>query len=318
MKRPKVQNCVDSGSKYCPCHLAYSGDCIRCNMLNINSCCNCEWQGVCVYNELMQNKDKKIIQREEYLCNIVSSKEVEEDIHLLKIKIPKELLVDLNNPGAYVLLKSKDRDKDIFNTPISVMDIDFENSILEVVIKTVGIKTKGIIEFDEVYVKAPYFNGIFGLKDINNTRGKNCLIVLNGLSQVNAINVIKTLLENENRVDVFLNNQGIILEEVVEKIMDLGANLYYSDLEQEPQFIGDYIKRNDINFVYSGAGVRFSKVIMKMIDSIDENIKLAISNNNLICCGEGICGACTVNINGEYVKTCKSQIDSRIYLKSIF
>ncbi len=29
---------------------------------------------------------------------------------------------------------------------------------------------------------------------------------------------------------------------------------------------------------------------MNIVDSVDKNIKFAISNNNLICCGEGICG----------------------------
>ncbi len=50
---------------------------------------------------------------------------------------------------------------------------------------------------------------------------------------------------------------------------------------------------------------------------VDENIKLAVSNNNLICCGEGICGACSIDLNGVKVKTCKTQVNSREYLKSI-
>lgn len=56
---------------------------------------------------------------------------------------------------------------------------------------------------------------------------------------------------------------------------------------------------------------------MNIIDAIDENIKLAVSNNNLICCGEGICGACCIDLNGVKVKSCKTQINSREYLKSI-
>ena len=69
--------------------------------------------------------------------------------------------------------------------------------------------------------------------------------------------------------------------------------------------------------MYSGASHRFSKEVMDIVDCVDKNIKLAISNNNLIWCGEGVCGACTVNINGKRVKTCKSQVDSRDYLNSL-
>ena len=66
----KTLSCADSGSKYCPCHLAYSKDCIRCNMLNKNETCDCIWQGVCIYNEVNHNKNSKVIERQEYLCDI--------------------------------------------------------------------------------------------------------------------------------------------------------------------------------------------------------------------------------------------------------
>ena len=283
----KTLSCADSGSKYCPCHLAYSNDCIRCNMLNKNKTCDCMWQGVCIYNEVKHNKNSPV----------VSMKVVEDNTYLIRIKIPKELSKDLRSPGAYVLIKRKDKESDIFSAPISVMDVDLDKNILEVIVRPIGIKTKGIINFNQVYIKGPYFNGLFGIKDIKSTSKSNCLIILNGLSQVNSINVIRRLIENGNKVDVFINHNGVILDNVVQKIYD--------------------IKSNYIKLVYSGGSNHFNKSVMDIVDYVDENIKLAVSNNNLICCGEGICGACSIDLNGVKVKTCKTQVNSREYLKSI-
>ena len=239
---------------------------------------------------------------------------IEENTYLIKIKIPKELSKDLRSPGAYVFIKGKDKESNIFSAPISVLDVDLEKNTLEVIIKQVGIKTKGIINSDQVYIKGPYFNGLFGIKDIKSMSKSNCLVILNGLSQVNSINVIQRLIENNNKVDVFINHNGVILDNVIQKIYDLGASIYHIDIEEDKEFIADYIKSNDIKLVYSGASNRFNKEVMNIIDAIDENIKLAVSNNNLICCGEGICGACCIDLNGVKVKT---QINSREYLKSI-
>ena len=313
----KTLSCADSGSKYCPCHLAYSNDCIRCNMLNKNKTCDCMWQGVCIYNEVKHNKNSPVVQRSEYLCDIESMKVVEDNTYLIRIKIPKELSKDLRSPGAYVLIKRKDKESDIFSAPISVMDVDLDKNILEVIVRPIGIKTKGIINFNQVYIKGPYFNGLFGIKDIKSTSKSNCLIILNGLSQVNSINVIRRLIENGNKVDVFINHNGVILDNVVQKIYDLGANIYHIDIAQDKEFISDYIKSNYIKLVYSVGSNHFNKSVMDIVDYVDENIKLAVSNNNLICCGEGICGACSIDLNGVKVKTCKTQVNSREYLKSI-
>ena len=68
---------------------------------------------------------------------------------------------------------------------------------------------------------------------------------------------------------------------------------------------------------------------MDIVDYVDENINLVKRcnilfftggdqlRNNLICCGEEICGACSIDLNGVKVKTCKTQVNSREYLKSI-
>lgn len=316
MKNINLQLCGDAGTKYCPCHLAYSGDCIKCPVICGKNQCNCLWQGTCIYNELMQNKNTPMCERQESLCEIKEINDLGEDTFLIKVKVPYDMAKDLQNPGAYILMKSKDRKSEIFNTPISVMDIDLKESILEVVIKPRGIKTKNITSFNEVWVKGAYFNGVFGIREIKNAYNKNICIVLNGLSQVNSINIIKTLIKNNNNVEVFINNQAIILEKVMNKLNSLGVNVYKTDLNGDREFLRDYIQRNNIDLVYSGGSDIFNKCIMDVVDSVKKEIKFTVSNNNLICCGEGVCGACTIEVNGYKVKSCKAQIDSRDFLNS--
>ena len=311
MYRGNNKICVDCGSQYCPCHLAYTGDCIKCSLIRGEKTCDCAWQGICVYNEVQHSNEKLVNERKEYSCDILEKSEIAENLFLVKIKIPKNLVKHLCSPGAYVLLKSKNRESAIFNTPISVMNVDAENSILEVVIKQVGIKTKTLLDFEDVIVKGPYFNGIFGVDKICKTKNSNCLVGLSGLSQVNSINVVRKLLENKNTVEVFINKNSIILEEVTEKLNNLGVNIHIIDIEEDKNFILDYIKRNNVSLVYSGGYNNFNKYMKELVDSINKDIALAIANNNLICCGEGICGACTVNLNGERVKSCKAQINSK-------
>lgn len=317
MERANNQFCADAGGKYCPCHLAYSGDCIKCSLIRGAKTCECKWQGVCIYNELEHNKIVPVEERKESLCKIIEKKEIESNIYLLKIKIPSYLIRDLREPGAYVFLKDKNRESGFFNAPISVMDVDEENNILEVIVGARGIKTKPLIKCNEVIVKAPYFNGIFGLKEIKSNQYDKCVVILSGLSQVNSLNVIKRLLRNNNEVEVFIDEDGKRIEIIEEKIKDMGVNIQLFNLDDKRESLINYLKNNNISFVYSCGLIYFNKDILQLIDSIDNKIKFAIPNNNLICCGEGICGACTVRLNNCRIKTCKAQINGRDFINSL-
>ena len=317
MERPNNQFCADAGGKYCPCHLAYSGDCIKCSLIRGEKTCECKWQGVCIYNELMHNKILPVEKRYEGLCKIIDNKEIEDNIYLLKIKVPNYLIKDLSEPGSYVFLKDKSKESEFFNAPISVMDVDDKNNILEVVVVPRGIKTKPLVNCDEVIVKAPYFNGIFGLKEIKSNQYDKCVVVLDGLSQVNSLKVIKRLLKNNNEVEVFINEKGKRLEIVEEKIKNMGVNIQFFNLDDKKELLINYIKDNDISFVYSCGLIYFNKSILELVDSIDNNIKFAIPNNHLICCGEGMCGACTVRLNNCRIKTCKAQMNGREFLSNL-
>lgn len=317
LKRICIQPCADAGSRYCPCHLAYSGDCIQCSLIQGSKTCDCIWQGVCIYNELMHNRNIPSNEKMDVLCDIQTKQEILEDIYLLEIKTPKKLLEELVNPGSYIILRCEDEVDSRYNVPISVMDIDIENEILTVVVKEVGHKTKLLLSFDKIWVRGPYLNGVFGLKEFKLTSNSNVAVILSGLSQVNAPKIIKYLQKNNNNVEVFIDSRRTIVNQVVEKIKELDVNIHIINTKEDEQLIKDYIVRNNVKLVYSGGFNKFNKEIMELVDSIDENIRFTIANNNLIVCAEGICGGCTVVVNGKRVKSCKAQIDARDYLKSL-
>ncbi|MEN2259538.1 2Fe-2S iron-sulfur cluster-binding protein [Paraclostridium benzoelyticum] len=255
--------------------------------------------------------------KKDVLCDVVTKKELKEDIYLLEIRTPKILLEELLNPGSYILLRCKDQIDSRYNVPISVMDIDVENEILKVIIKEVGHKTKSLLSFDKVWVRGPYLNGVLGLKEFKLTTNSNVAVILSGLSQVNAPKIIKYILKNNNHVEVFVDTRRTILDEVIDKIKELNVNIHFINIKEDEELIKDYIRRNNVELVYSGGFNSFNKEIMKLVDSVDENIRFSIANNNLIVCGEGICGGCTVVINGKRTKSCKAQINGREYLKSL-
>jgi len=256
-------------------------------------------------------------ERIDLLCDVLNTKQIEENLYQLDIKLPKKLCMDLINPGSYVLLRAADKLESKFNTPISVMNIDTARDILTVIIKTVGVKTKNIINHNKIWVRGPFRNGVFGLKHLKLTKESNTVVIAKGLSQVTIIKTIKQLLKNNNNVEVFIDNYKKPIEDVVKLTEEMGVNIQFIDFEKDINMVEDYIRRNDVKLVFSASFNSFNKKIMQMVDNVDENIRLVITNNNLISCGEGICGACTVKINGQRVKSCKAQIEPRDFLREV-
>ncbi|WP_099192105.1 hypothetical protein [Tepidibacter mesophilus] len=306
--------CVDAGSEYCPCHLAKSGDCISCSLLSGKDLCECDLKGICIYQNFKKNNEKIIKSREGILCKVLKNQEIKTNIYLLSISIPKWLAYELIHPGSYILLKDRKREDDMFNSPISVMNIDLKNHVLEIVIESLGPKTKDLLNSDTVYIKGPYTNGIFGIKYFKQLKSKKVLILTKGLSNVTLINAVNNLLKNNNEVKVFFDNSGKKIEEVESKLKELEVDLKYFDFKNNENRIKEELKKG-VDMVFSAGSNRFNKNIMNIVDSVDDTINLSITNNNLICCGEGVCGACIVNIKDEKIKTCKTQIEPRVYLK---
>ena len=127
---PNGWKCIDAGSEYCPCYLAEENNCITCTQLQGKNYCDCNWMGVCIYNDFYfldhKRKDTRLSQEVAIL-----NKEVINNMIVLSLKVHKHLARLLKQPGAYIFIRNKFSDH-YFDIPISIMDADEETSTVVV------------------------------------------------------------------------------------------------------------------------------------------------------------------------------------------
>lgn len=315
-------DCIDCGTEFCPCKLAEAGECILCSQLHGKCFCDCfNWNGVCIYQELYDNGMKAKSGRSTYNCKVVYVKKYEEDLIKIKIEVPHKLALDLVKAGGYVFVKTNKGD--FSDIPISIMDSDIDNDILAFAIEVRGIKTKNLLKTninDILQIRGPYWNGVFGLRSIEKQVNNNTLVLARGIGMAPMMPVIRRLKNNNNNVDVYVDNgafKGDFYSEYIEKYEceKKETNLFNKgELSEECKYIiKDSINKSDIKLIHvAGADILTYKVI-EFLDQLGrQDILLSCCNNFKMCCGEGICGACTARYAGHKVKRfCKLQTDPR-------
>ena len=198
--KPRLE-CIDSGSEYCPCYLAETGDCMTCSMLQGEDFCHCNWRGICIYSEYVDNGNRRKQERQNQNIEVVDIEKINENSFILKMKASKTLLRLLKEPGAYVFLRGENL-PEYFNTPMSIMDIDEEDGYLYIAYQVIGSKTQKLkASMDKLIVRGPYWNGLHGMKNLKKTANKNCLVVARGIAQAPAILVLKKLVKTAMNIE---------------------------------------------------------------------------------------------------------------------
>lgn len=315
-------DCIDAGTEFCPCHLAESGECLLCSQLQGSCFCDClNWKGVCIYQEYHDNGDKAKEGRKTYTCEVIERKLFQDEVLMIKFIAPHKLAIDLSKPGSFIFIRS---DENVYyDVPISILDSDIDTNIIAVLIEIRGIKTKKLLEIEKggnIIIRGPYWNGIFGIKNINKQKGQDVLVLARGIGMAPMIPAIKKLVKNDNNVTVildkqpfkdiysieFLNSLGIVPQEM--NLIDKG------ELSPEVKVaMKSIIKYNDIKLIHiAGADILTYKVIDFLDEMERKDIDLSCCNNFKMCCGEGICGSCTTRFSGHRVKRfCKIQASPR-------
>lgn len=315
----EIRDCIDAGTEYCPCHLAETGDCILCSQLSGKKFCDClSWKGVCIYQEYIWNQGKAKPGRKIYSCKIDKKEAVEKNVVVFKIAIPHDLVKNLIHPGSYVFLRSP-KTSQFYDAPISVMDASTDDNIITVAIELKGIKTKSLNmlnEGDPIYVRGPYWNGDLGLRNIYMSREGVSIIITRGIGMAPMIPVLKKLYSNGNKIIVILDKgsyKNVFIKEYLEmcncEIISCNT-LQNGDISEELKKVIDSLLENEkVNLIHSSGPDILN---FKILEYIGGKVKFSCCNNAKMCCGEGICGACSTRYKGHKMKKlCKVQIEPK-------
>jgi len=313
----EIIDCIDAGTQFCPCHLAESNECILCSQLQGKSFCDCKnWKGTCIFQELNWNNNKATTERENYVAVIVEKRLIDNELIKFVIKTSHELCKQLIKPGSYIFMRCINNSP-YFDVPISVVECNLGEDTISVIIEIEGIKTKKIDELkekDSLLVKGPFWNGVLGLKNINRCVDKNILLVARGIGQAPLIPVLKKLYNQNNTIELVLD-KGKYKEPIIhDYLQKYPCNVIEMDTMEKGKVSTDLhnllheaIENRNIKHVHcSGPDV----LIQELIKKINSRATTSCCNNAKMCCGQGVCGACTTRFEGHLVKRlCKLQTD---------
>lgn len=319
----EIRDCIDAGTEYCPCHLAETNDCILCSQLSGKNFCDCiNWKGVCIYQEYIWNGNTAKKERKNYLCNVINKQNVNEGTSIFTIKVTHKLASDLIYPGSYIFIRNP-QCMQFYDAPISVMESNTEENQIKVAVELNGTKTRSINQVSEgekVLIRGPFWNGVLGLKNIYKTKNSKVLVVLRGIGQAPAVQVIKKLYSNANEITVVVDKgqyDDIFVKEYLDKysckvveckIMDKGKLT-----TQFKELLQSALKKQEFNLIHCAGPDKLSYEIINIINDL---VLFSCCNNGRMCCGEGICGSCTVKTNDHKLRRlCKLQTDPGYILK---
>ncbi|WP_434304218.1 sulfide/dihydroorotate dehydrogenase-like FAD/NAD-binding protein [Clostridium botulinum] len=315
----EIKDCIDAGSEYCPCHLAETGDCILCSQLSGKKFCDCiNWKGVCIYQEFIWNRKKAKEERETYLGKIIKKDNIEDKTIVLTISLSHKLCQQLVYPGSFVFLRNKN-DSGFYDAPISIMDVDTEENFIKVAIEIRGVKTKTIASLnknDDILVRGPFWNGVLGLKNVYMTKDGTSLLISRGIGQAPLVPVMKKLYSNGNKIIAIIDNSGyenILIKNYLElynaEVIELNTLKAGELTEELKNKLKEILDKEDINILHCSTQ---DIIIYKLVEFLDGKVPISSSNNAKMCCGEGVCGTCTVRYKGHIVKRlCKVQTEPK-------
>lgn len=304
--------CIDCGTENCPCVLAASGDCIVCGKLQEKNCCDCCWNGVCVFNEFAQRGGMVNEPRESFKAKIVSKKQYLPDLYVFGLEVEKGFALRASNPGSFIFIQPTN-ESEFFSTPISILKSDLKKNTIYVLIKAISLKTKRICEENEfLNIRGVFRNGIIGINPLlhlikSASTEMRLLVITKGVGFAPAVN-IANLCKNKPHVSLeLIIDKDKICSDVINDYLDISAVTSLSFIsmtsDRGMSALCEYIKLSDCTAAIVLASDYYQSEIKALLKP---DTMFLHSNNISLCCGEGICGACCfTDSSGKTHKMCK-------------
>jgi NAD(P)H-flavin reductase len=315
-------NCIDAGSENCPCYLAVTGDCLVCSRLQGKDYCNCNWHGVCIYNEFMQGNRKVNNPRKDFEARIAERKFYKEDLVVFTLDVGKGFAMKAGRPGSYLFVKGSGAIS-YYDIPISVMKADVEKGQIHLAIKIISTKTKALLsEENKLALRGPYRNGVHGISSIMKKKGRNfrTLVIAKGIGIAPGI-LASGEFQQKGSVDMIVDTEKISEALIDDYLGSANGMIRYMSLTEKSsgRQLSDIMKKNQYDNVILLVSDHYIDTIGRMIKKTLPAADLAVSNNFHICCGEGLCGSCSIDTSGgDTVKMCKCQLNGADFLSNVF
>ncbi len=302
--------CVDAGSENCPCYLSLTNDCMTCTRLKGLDYCDCRWTGVCIYNEYIWNRKQAKNPRNEIKVKIIDKKTYDDQVVVYILKTDKYLAQRFKYPGTYIFVRNPE-DQMMYDVPISIMYVDVEKDEIHIAIKIISVKTKKIMEANEtLIIRGPYRNGLLGLKSLKNVMNGKMLILCKSMGIAPAVKLIKYFDKN-CEMDLIADRNRLSCSFAEAYLSDTQVNIQNMNFKNQKDL--DFIKTMVIKRKYDEIVIltsdKYIRIFDDLLKSIPYNNVYAVVNNFNMCCGEGVCGACSfMTEEGEVIKMCKCQM----------
>ena len=307
--------------------------------------CDCEWSGSCPYTVLAQNGGKAAEGRREFSVKLVERKDYGEDGSVLVFNVGQGFAQKASQPGSFVFLRRvcrEGQDRGVAetgsfvygDTPISVMRTDEAEGTIHLAIRREGPKSKMLLDrslaIDDAVVRGPYYSGLLGADVLKpaNCRGKRILFLTKGIGAAPALLVMNRLMTmlgtgmetawregaSSNLPIRWLADDTKIDREMIEDyVRMIGGDIRpeytvltgLSGLLERRMWPKD-LGREMYDIVVVTGSPYFVETMSCEVRKQFPEAKLVVSNDATMCCGEGICGACTeVAEDGRVIRRCK-------------
>ena len=284
--------CADYGSRFCPCILAVTGGCAVCSQVNGKAFCDCKASGgICIKQELLRNGGKAKPSRLTYECEVMSVIHYD-GLVFFRVKVPLSLEREVKRPGGFVFVRRKDA-VSWYDVPISVQFEEMMVGSIGMTLLFRGVKTnqfKDLAEGDTLLLRGPFNNGLLGLQHLEAQQSSRCLILTKGIGLPSILKFQLDLFELPYRPLTLLDDDSELstsAKHLIRRfVTDGGSLIHVGASEYVIHQVAAYLQ-------YIGSS----------------HVKLSACNNAKMCCGEGVCGACTeITADRRVIHHCKEQV----------
>ena len=300
--------CADRGTDKCPCVLMETGQCYTCGMISRGKCdCPPSWQGVCPYNEYMENGRRVMSKTKDWELEIKSVEDFSANLKVITLEVTMGFALECRKMGSFLMVSAGG-----YKTPVSVMESKTPPpSYVKLAIYVTGPKTTAIDKIAEtggkLKVSGPFSNGMINSEKFDSKRLS--LIIGKGMAIMPVLNCKDAV--GSGLVGMYLDESKLTGEFLGKYVSQLEYTRLNMDAELE---ILKTAVENDCSYCMEHTGQKpniflmvspyYKELIMEKC-GLDAK-ETIVPNHANMCCGEGVCGACShTDKDGITVRMCK-------------